>query len=182
LLIPVENVHFLQGRGALATGRIERGVVKIGDTVEIVGLRDTGVTRVSGVESLGAWVDEGRAGDIVGLLLPATPVEEIERGQVIALPESVKAHARFEATVFLLGPEEGVGQADVLSRYFEFQFRTARVRGGVTLPEGVDNVLPGDVTPLSVELMAPVVMTQGSRFLIRKAARIVGAGTVSGAG
>ena len=156
--------------------------MKVGDKVEIVGLRDHARHASIGRRDTRCWVDEGRAGDIVGLLLPATPVEEIERGQVMALPENVKAHERFEAGVYMLGPEEGGRQTNVLSRYSEFQFRTARVRGDVTLPEGVETVLPGDVVSLSVELMAPVVMTKGSQFVIRKEARIVGAGTVSGAG
>ena len=180
LLIPIEEAYFLKGRGTLARGRIERGVVKIDDRVEIVGLRATRATRVSGVEILGAWVDEGRAGDSVGLLLPATRVEEVERGQVIALPESVTAHRRFEAEIYMLQPEEGGRRAALFARsWSEFQLRAARVRGMVTLPEGVDSVCPGDNSTLFVELMSPVVMTKGLRFVLRDGANIVAAGTVS---
>ncbi|MBU1189582.1 MAG: elongation factor Tu [Gammaproteobacteria bacterium] len=179
-LMPIEDVFSISGRGTVVTGRIERGIIKVGEEVEIVGIHDTTKTIVTGVEMFRKLLDEGRAGDNVGLLLRGTKREDVERGQVLAKPGSITPHTRFEAEVYVLSKEEGGRHTPFLKGYRpQFYFRTTDVTGAVDLPEGVEMVMPGDNIQMTVELIAPIAMEDGVRFAIREGGRTVGAGVVS---
>ncbi len=179
-LMPVEDVFSISGRGTVATGRIERGVIKVGEEIEIVGIKDTEKTTVTGVEMFRKLLDEGRAGDNVGILLRGTKREEIERGQVLAAPGSITPHTKFEAEVYVLSKEEGGRHTPFFKGYRpQFYFRTTDVTGAVELPDGVEMVMPGDNIKVKVELIAPIAMEDGLRFAIREGGRTVGAGVVS---
>ncbi len=179
-LLPIEDVFSISGRGTVVTGRVERGIVKVGDEVEIVGLRETAKTTCTGVEMFRKLLDEGRAGDNVGVLLRGTKREEVERGQVLAKPGSITPHTKFEAEVYVLSKEEGGRHTPFLEGYRpQFYFRTTDVTGAVHMPEGVQMVMPGDNVKLKVELIAPIAMEEGLRFAIREGGRTVGAGVVS---
>ena len=179
-LMPVEDVFSISGRGTVATGRIERGIVKVGEEIEIVGVKDTEKTTVTGVEMFRKLLDEGRAGDNVGILLRGTKREEIERGQVLAKPGSINPHTKFEAEVYVLSKEEGGRHTPFFKGYRpQFYFRTTDVTGAVELPEGVEMVMPGDNVKVKVELIAPIAMDEGLRFAIREGGRTVGAGVVA---
>jgi elongation factor Tu len=179
-LMPVEDVFSISGRGTVATGRIERGQVKIGEEVELVGIKDTRKTVVTGVEMFKKLLDSGMAGDNVGLLLRGVDRKEIERGQVIAKPGSIKPHTKFKAEVYVLSKEEGGRHTPFFNGYRpQFYFRTTDVTGVATLGEGVEMVMPGDNTSLTIELIAPIAMEKGLRFAIREGGRTVGAGTVA---
>jgi elongation factor Tu len=179
-LMPVEDVFSISGRGTVATGRVERGRVKVGEEVEIVGLRETHKTTCTGVEMFRKLLDEGVAGDNVGVLLRGVKREEIERGQVLAKPGSITPHTRFEAEVYVLSKEEGGRHTPFFKGYRpQFYFRTTDVTGAVDLPEGVEMVMPGDNIKLQVSLIAPIAMEDGLRFAIREGGRTVGAGVVA---
>jgi elongation factor Tu len=179
-LMPVEDVFSISGRGTVATGRVDRGVIKVGEEIEIVGIKDTAKTTVTGVEMFRKLLDEGRAGDNVGILLRGTKREEIERGQVLAAPGSITPHTKFEAEVYVLSKEEGGRHTPFFKGYRpQFYFRTTDVTGAVELPEGVEMVMPGDNIKVKVELIAPIAMEDGLRFAIREGGRTVGAGVVS---
>ncbi|SIN71344.1 elongation factor Tu [Sulfurivirga caldicuralii] len=179
-LMPIEDVFSIQGRGTVVTGRIETGVVKVGDEVEIVGIRPTQKTTVTGVEMFRKLLDEGVAGDNVGVLLRGTKREEVERGQVLAQPGTINPHTKFEAEVYVLTKEEGGRHTPFFNGYRpQFYFRTTDVTGACQLPEGVEMVMPGDNVQMSVELIAPIAMDEGLRFAIREGGRTVGAGVVS---
>jgi elongation factor Tu len=179
-LMPVEDIFSISGRGTVATGRIERGQVKVGEEVEIVGIRDTRKTVVTGVEMFKKLLDSGMAGDNVGLLLRGVDRKEIERGQVIAKPGSITPHTKFKAEVYVLTKEEGGRHTPFFSGYRpQFYFRTTDVTGVAQLPEGVEMVMPGDNSQLEIELIAPIAMEKGLRFAIREGGRTVGAGSVS---
>jgi len=179
-LMPVEDIFSISGRGTVATGRIERGIVKVGETVEIVGIRDTRSTVVTGVEMFKKLLDEGRAGDNVGLLLRGVERKEIERGQVIAKPGSIKPHTKFKAEAYILTKEEGGRHTPFFTGYRpQFYFRTTDVTGVAHLPEGVEMVMPGDNIAMEIELIMPIAMEKGLRFAIREGGRTVGAGTIS---
>jgi elongation factor Tu len=179
-LMPVEDVFSISGRGTVATGRVERGVVKVGDEVEIVGIRDTAKTTVTGVEMFRKLLDQGQAGDNVGILLRGTKREEIERGQVLSKPGSITPHTKFEAEVYVLSKDEGGRHTPFFKGYRpQFYFRTTDVTGSVELPEGVEMVMPGDNVSLKAELIAPIAMEEGLRFAIREGGRTVGAGVVT---
>jgi elongation factor Tu len=179
-LMPVEDVFSITGRGTVVTGRIEQGVVKVGDTVEIVGIRDTTKTTVTGVEMFRKLLDEGRAGDNVGVLLRGTKKDDVERGQVLAQPGSITPHTKFEAQVYVLGKDEGGRHTPFFNNYRpQFYFRTTDVTGSVELPSGVEMVMPGDNTEMTVELIQPIAMEEGLRFAIREGGRTVGAGRVT---
>jgi len=179
-LMPIEDVFSISGRGTVVTGRIERGIVKVGEEVEIVGVRDTQKTTCTGVEMFRKLLDEGRAGDNVGVLLRGTKREDVERGQVLAKPGSITPHTRFEAEVYVLSKEEGGRHTPFFKGYRpQFYFRTTDVTGAVTLPEGVEMVMPGDNIRMVVELICPIAMDDGLRFAIREGGRTVGAGVVS---
>jgi len=179
-LMPVEDIFSISGRGTVATGRIERGQVKVGEEVEIVGIRDTRKTVVTGVEMFKKLLDAGMAGDNVGLLLRGVERKEIERGQVIAKPGSITPHTKFKAEVYVLTKEEGGRHTPFFSGYRpQFYFRTTDVTGVATLAEGVEMVMPGDNSALTVELITPIAMEKGLRFAIREGGRTVGAGTIS---
>ena len=179
-IMPIEDVFSISGRGTVATGRIERGIVKVGEEVEIVGIKDTTKTTVTGVEMFRKLLDEGRAGDNVGILLRGTKREEIERGQVLAGPGSINPHSKFEAEVYILSKEEGGRHTPFFKGYRpQFYFRTTDVTGAVELPEGVEMVMPGDNIKMNVELISPIAMSDGLRFAIREGGRTVGAGVVS---
>jgi elongation factor Tu len=179
-LMPVEDVFSIAGRGTVATGRIERGKVKVGEEVEIVGLRPTTKTVVTGVESFRKLLDEGLAGDNVGCLLRGIKREEIERGQVLAKPGSVTPHTKFKANVYVLTKDEGGRHTPFLNGYKpQFYFRTTDVTGTVKLPQGVEMVMPGDNIEMEVELMMPIAMDKEVRFAIREGGRTVGAGVVT---
>jgi elongation factor Tu len=179
-LMPVEDIFTIQGRGTVATGRIERGIVKVGEQVEIIGIRDTRNTVVTGVEMFKKLLDEGRAGDNVGLLLRGVDRKEIERGQVIAKPGSITPHTKFKAEAYVLTKEEGGRHTPFFTGYRpQFYFRTTDVTGVAHLPEGVEMVMPGDNIAMEIELIAPIAMEKGLRFAIREGGRTVGAGTVS---
>jgi elongation factor Tu len=178
-LMPVEDVFSIAGRGTVATGRIERGIVKVGEEVEIVGLRPTTKTVVTGVESFRKLLDEGRAGENVGCLLRGIKREDIERGQVLAKPGSVTPHTKFLCKVYVLTKDEGGRHTPFLNGYKpQFYFRTTDVTGSVKLPAGVEMVMPGDNTEMEVELMMPIAMDEELRFAIREGGRTVGAGVV----
>jgi elongation factor Tu len=178
-LMPIEDVFSITGRGTVVTGRIEQGVVNVGDTVEIVGLADTFSTTVTGVEMFRKLLDQGQAGDNVGVLLRGTKKEEVERGQVLAKPKSITPHTDFEAQVYVLSKEEGGRHTPFFNNYRpQFYFRTTDVTGSVQLPDGVEMVMPGDNTEMSVELIQPIAMDEGLKFAIREGGRTVGAGRV----
>jgi elongation factor Tu len=179
-LMPVEDVFSISGRGTVVTGRIERGIVKVGDEIEIVGLRPTLKTICTGIEMFRKLLDQGQAGDNTGLLLRGTKREEVERGQVLAKPGSITPHTKFEAEVYVLSKEEGGRHTPFFSNYRpQFYFRTTDVTGAVTLPDGIEMVMPGDNVRINVELIAPIAMEDGLRFAIREGGRTVGAGVVS---
>lgn len=179
-LMPVEDIFTIQGRGTVATGRIERGIVKVNEQVEIIGIRDTRNTVVTGVEMFKKLLDEGVAGDNVGLLLRGVDRKDIERGQVIAKPGSITPHTKFKAEAYVLTKEEGGRHTPFFSGYRpQFYFRTTDVTGVAHLPEGVEMVMPGDNIQMEIELIAPIAMEKGLRFAIREGGRTVGAGTVT---
>ncbi|MFQ3621929.1 MAG: elongation factor Tu [Acetobacteraceae bacterium] len=179
-LMPIEDVFSISGRGTVVTGRIERGVVKVGDEVEIVGLRPTQKTVVTGVEMFRKLLDSGEAGDNIGALLRGTKREEVERGQVLAAPGSITPHTRFMAEAYILTKEEGGRHTPFFTNYRpQFYFRTTDVTGVVKLPEGTEMVMPGDNVRMEVELIAPIAMDEGLRFAIREGGRTVGAGVVT---
>jgi elongation factor Tu len=179
-LMPVEDVFSISGRGTVATGRVERGVIKVGEEVEIVGIRDTSKTTVTGVEMFRKLLDQGQAGDNVGILLRGTKRDDIERGQVLAKPGSITPHTNFEAEVYVLSKEEGGRHTPFFNGYRpQFYFRTTDVTGAVDLPEGVEMVMPGDNVKMTVSLINPIAMEEGLRFAIREGGRTVGAGVVS---
>jgi elongation factor Tu len=179
-LMPIEDVFSISGRGTVVTGRVERGIVKVGEEIEIIGLKPTIKTTCTGVEMFRKLLDEGRAGDNVGVLLRGTKREEVQRGQVLAAPGSIKPHTKFEAEVYVLTKEEGGRHTAFLKGYRpQFYFRTTDVTGEVILPEGVEMVMPGDNIKLQVNLIAPVAMEEGLRFAIREGGHTVGAGVVS---
>lgn len=179
-LLPIEDVFSISGRGTVVTGRIERGIVKVGEEVEIVGIHNTSKTTCTGVEMFRKLLDEGRAGDNVGILLRGTKREEVERGQVLAKPGSITPHTQFEAEVYVLSKEEGGRHTPFFNGYRpQFYFRTTDVTGSVDLPEGVEMVMPGDNIQVTVSLIAPIAMEDGLRFAIREGGRTVGAGVVS---
>ena len=179
-LMPVEDIFTIQGRGTVATGRVERGVVKVNETVEVVGIRPTIKTVVTGVEMFKKLLDEGTAGDNVGLLLRGVERKDIERGQVISKPGSITPHTKFKAEAYVLTKEEGGRHTPFFTGYRpQFYFRTTDVTGVATLPAGVEMVMPGDNVAMDIELIAPIAMEKGLRFAIREGGRTVGAGTVS---
>jgi elongation factor Tu len=179
-IMPVEDVFSISGRGTVATGRIERGIVKVGEEVEIVGIKDTTKTTVTGVEMFRKLLDQGEAGDNVGILLRGTKRDEIERGQVLCKPGSIKPHTKFEAEVYVLSKEEGGRHTPFFNGYRpQFYFRTTDVTGACDLPEGVEMVMPGDNVQMTVSLIAPIAMDEGLRFAIREGGRTVGAGVVA---
>ncbi|MDE0480471.1 MAG: elongation factor Tu, partial [Gammaproteobacteria bacterium] len=179
-LMPIEDVFSISGRGTVVTGRIERGVVKVGEEVEIVGIKETETTTCTGVEMFRKLLDEGRAGENVGVLLRGTKREEVERGQVLAQPGSITPHTKFEAEVYILTKEEGGRHTPFFKGYRpQFYFRTTDVTGNVELPGDVEMVMPGDNVKMNVELIAPIAMDEGLRFAIREGGRTVGAGVVS---
>jgi elongation factor Tu len=179
-LLPIEDVFSISGRGTVVTGRVERGIVNTGDAVEIVGMKDTTVSTVTGVEMFRKLLDEGRAGENIGALLRGTKRDEVERGQVLAKPGSIKPHTKFEAEVYVLSKDEGGRHTPFFKGYRpQFYFRTTDVTGAVELPEGVEMVMPGDNLKFVVELIAPIAMDEGLRFAIREGGRTVGAGVVA---
>ncbi len=179
-LLPIEDVFSISGRGTVVTGRVERGVIKVGDEVEIVGLRDTQKTVVTGIEMFRKLLDQGEAGDNLGCLLRGTKREEVERGQVLAIPGTITPHTKFECEVYILNKEEGGRHTPFFNGYRpQFYFRTTDVTGNVTLQEGVEMVMPGDNVKLTAELIAPIAMNEGLRFAIREGGRTVGAGVVT---
>jgi elongation factor Tu len=179
-LMPVEDVFSISGRGTVVTGRIDRGIVKVGDEVEIIGIKDTEKTVCTGVEMFRKLLDQGQAGDNVGVLLRGTKREEVERGQVLAKPGSITPHTKFEAEVYVLTKEEGGRHTPFFKGYRpQFYFRTTDVTGAVELPEGTEMVMPGDNIQMKVELIAPIAMEDGLRFAIREGGRTVGAGVVA---
>ena len=178
--MPVEDVFSISGRGTVGTGRIERGRIKINEEVEIVGLRPTRKSVVTGIEMFQKLLDEGQAGDNAGLLLRGVDKTELERGMVIAKPGTIKPHTKFKAEVYILKKEEGGRHTPFFNGYRpQFYFRTTDVTGSVTLPEGVEMVMPGDNLGVEVELLAPIAMDEGLRFAIREGGRTVGAGSVT---
>jgi elongation factor Tu len=179
-LMPVEDVFSISGRGTVATGRVERGIVKVGEEVAIVGIKDTQKTTCTGVEMFRKLLDEGVAGDNIGVLLRGVKREDIERGQVLAKPGSITPHTHFEAEVYVLSKEEGGRHTPFFKGYRpQFYFRTTDVTGAVELPEGVEMVMPGDNIQMKVNLIAPIAMEEGLRFAIREGGRTVGAGVVA---
>ncbi len=179
-LMPIEDVFSISGRGTVVTGRVERGVIKVGEEIEIVGIKATQKTTCTGVEMFRKLLDEGQAGDNVGVLLRGTKREEVERGQVLCVPGSITPHTHFEAEVYVLSKEEGGRHTPFFNNYRpQFYFRTTDVTGAVTLPEGTEMVMPGDNVQISVQLIAPIAMEEGLRFAIREGGRTVGAGVVS---
>jgi elongation factor Tu len=179
-LLPIEDVFSISGRGTVVTGRVERGIVKTGDEVEIIGIRDTTKSVCTGVEMFRKLLDEGRAGENVGALLRGTKREDVERGQVLAKPGSIKPHTKFEAEVYVLSKDEGGRHTPFFKGYRpQFYFRTTDVTGAVELPEGVEMVMPGDNLKFKVELIHPIAMDEGLRFAIREGGRTVGAGVVA---
>jgi elongation factor Tu len=179
-LMPIEDVFSISGRGTVVTGRVERGVVKVGEEVEIVGFRPTFKRVVTGVEMFRKLLDQGQAGDNIGLLLRGTEKSEVERGQVVAKPGTIKPHTKFKGEVYVLSKEEGGRHTPFFSNYRpQFYFRTTDVTGSVKLPEGVEMVMPGDNVSITVELITPIAMEKGLRFAIREGGRTVGAGTIT---
>ncbi len=179
-LMPIEDIFSIQGRGTVVTGRIEQGICKVGEAMEIVGFKDTRQTVVTGVEMFKKLLDEGRAGDNVGLLLRGIDKDDVERGQVVAKPNSIKPHRKFRGEVYVLSKDEGGRHTPFFKGYRpQFYFRTTDVTGVAEMPEGTEMVMPGDSVQLTVELITPVAMDKGLRFAIREGGRTVGAGTVS---
>ncbi len=179
-LLPIEDVFSISGRGTVVTGRVERGVVKVGENLEIVGIHETKKTVCTGVEMFRKLLDEGRAGDNVGVLLRGTKREDVERGQVLAHPGTINPHTKFEAEVYILSKDEGGRHTPFFKGYRpQFYFRTTDVTGAVTLPEGIEMVMPGDNVQMKVELINPIAMEEGLRFAIREGGRTVGAGVVA---
>ena len=179
-LMPIEDVFSISGRGTVVTGRIEAGIVNVGDNLEIVGIRDTQTTTCTGVEMFRKLLDSGEAGDNVGVLLRGTKREDVERGQVLAKPGSINPHTKFEAEIYILSKNEGGRHTPFFNNYRpQFYFRTTDVTGACELPEGVEMVMPGDNVKMAVELLAPIAMEEGLRFAIREGGRTVGAGVVS---
>jgi elongation factor Tu len=179
-ILPIEDVFSISGRGTVVSGRVEQGIVKVGEEVEIVGIKDTVKTTCTGVEMFRKLLDEGRAGENVGVLLRGTKREDVERGQVLAKPGSINPHTKFEAEVYILSKDEGGRHTPFFKGYRpQFYFRTTDVTGAVELPEGVEMVMPGDNLKFVVELIAPIAMDEGLRFAIREGGRTVGAGVVS---
>ncbi|MGC8938068.1 MAG: elongation factor Tu [Thermodesulfovibrio sp.] len=179
-LMPIEDVFSISGRGTVVTGRVERGIIKVGDEVEIVGLRETRKTVATGIEMFRKILDEGRAGDNIGVLLRGIGKDEVERGMVLAKPGSITPHTKFKAEVYVLTKEEGGRHTPFFNGYRpQFYFRTTDVTGVIKLPEGVEMVMPGDNVNLTVELIAPIAMEEGLRFAIREGGRTVGAGVVT---
>jgi elongation factor Tu len=179
-LMPVEDVFSISGRGTVVTGRIERGIVKVGDSIEIVGIRPTTTTTCTGVEMFRKLLDSGQAGDNVGVLLRGTKREDVERGQVLCKPGSITPHTKFEAEVYVLSKEEGGRHTPFFNGYRpQFYFRTTDVTGACDLPEGIEMVMPGDNVKMTVTLINPIAMDDGLRFAIREGGRTVGAGVVA---
>ena len=179
-LMPIEDVFSISGRGTVVTGRVERGIVKVGETVEIVGIKATQSTTVTGVEMFRKLLDQGQAGDNIGALLRGTKREDVERGQVLAKPGSITPHTEFSAEVYVLSKEEGGRHTPFFKGYRpQFYFRTTDVTGNCELPEGVEMVMPGDNIKMVVSLIAPIAMEEGLRFAIREGGRTVGAGVVA---
>ncbi|HFC7732966.1 TPA: EF-Tu/IF-2/RF-3 family GTPase, partial [Neisseria meningitidis] len=176
-LLPIEDVFSISGRGTVVTGRVERGIIHVGDEIEIVGLKETQKTTCTGVEMFRKLLDEGQAGDNVGVLLRGTKREDVERGQVLAKPGTITPHTKFKAEVYVLSKEEGGRHTPFFANYRpQFYFRTTDVTGAVTLEEGVEMVMPGENVTITVELIAPIAMEEGLRFAIREGGRTVGAG------
>jgi elongation factor Tu len=179
-LMPIEDVFSISGRGTVVTGRIERGIVKVGEELEIVGIVDTAKTTCTGVEMFRKLLDQGQAGDNVGVLLRGTKREDVQRGQVLCKPNSIKPHTDFDAEIYVLGKDEGGRHTPFFNNYRpQFYFRTTDVTGAVSLPEGKEMVMPGDNVSISVKLIAPIAMEEGLRFAIREGGRTVGAGVVA---
>jgi elongation factor Tu len=179
-LMPIEDVFSISGRGTVVTGRVERGIIKVGEEVEIVGIHNTTKTTCTGVEMFRKLLDQGQAGDNIGALLRGTKREDVERGQVLAKPKSITPHTHFEAEVYVLSKEEGGRHTPFFNNYRpQFYFRTTDVTGAVTLPEGIEMVMPGDNVKMVVKLIVPIAMEEGLRFAIREGGRTVGAGVVS---
>jgi elongation factor Tu len=179
-ILPIEDVFSIQGRGTVVTGRVERGIIKVGDDVEIVGIKDTTTTTCTGVEMFRKLLDEGRAGENCGVLLRGTKRDEVQRGQVLCKPGSIKPHTKFESEVYVLTKDEGGRHTPFFKGYRpQFYFRTTDITGAVELPEGVEMVMPGDNLKFVVELINPIAMDEGLRFAIREGGRTVGAGVVS---
>ena len=178
--MPVEDVFSISGRGTVVTGRVERGIVKVGDELEIVGIRPTQKTTCTGVEMFRKLLDQGQAGDNIGVLLRGTKREDVERGQVLAKPGTITPHTEFQAEVYVLTKEEGGRHTPFFKGYRpQFYFRTTDVTGTIELPEGVEMVMPGDNIRMDVKLIAPIAMEEGLRFAIREGGHTVGAGVVS---
>jgi elongation factor Tu len=179
-LMPIEDVFSISGRGTVVTGRVERGIIKVGEEIEIVGIKDTQKTTCTGVEMFRKLLDEGQAGDNVGVLLRGTKREDVERGQVLCKPGTITPHTKFECEVYVLSKEEGGRHTPFFNNYRpQFYFRTTDVTGAVTLPDGTEMVMPGDNIKMTVELISPIAMEEGVRFAIREGGRTVGAGVVS---
>ena len=179
-LMPIEDVFGIKGRGTVVTGRIERGVVKVGEEIEIVGIKDSRKTTVTGVEMFKKLLDQGEAGDNVGCLLRGIEREDVERGQVLAKPGSITPHRKFQGEVYVLSKDEGGRHTPFFNGYRpQFYMRTTDVTGNVTLPEGTEMVMPGDNIAMEVKLIAPIAMDEGLRFAIREGGRTVGAGVVA---
>jgi elongation factor Tu len=180
-LMPIEDVFSISGRGTVVTGRVETGIVKVGEEVEIVGIHDTRKTTVTGVEMFRKLLDQGQAGDNIGALIRGVGREEVERGQVLCKPGSIKPHTEFASEVYVLSKDEGGRHTPFFANYRpQFYFRTTDVTGTVELPEGTEMVMPGDNIALGVKLIAPIAMDVGQRFTIREGGRTVGSGIVSG--
>ena len=179
-LMPIEDVFSISGRGTVVTGRVERGIVKVGEEVEIVGIRATTKTTCTGVEMFRKLLDQGQAGDNVGILLRGTKRDDVERGQVLCKPGSITPHTKFKGEVYILTKEEGGRHTPFFTNYRpQFYFRTTDVTGSIKLPEGTEMVMPGDNVAMEVDLIAPIAMEKGLRFAIREGGRTVGAGVVA---
>ena len=179
-LMPIEDVFSISGRGTVVTGRVERGIVKVGEEVEIVGIKATVKTTCTGVEMFRKLLDQGQAGDNVGILLRGTKRDDVERGQVLCKPGSITPHTKFKGEVYILTKEEGGRHTPFFSNYRpQFYFRTTDVTGSIKLPEGTEMVMPGDNVAMEVDLIAPIAMEKGLRFAIREGGRTVGAGVVA---
>ena len=179
-LMPIEDVFSISGRGTVVTGRVERGVIHVGDEIEVVGIRPTMKTVCTGVEMFRKLLDEGRSGDNIGVLMRGTKRDEVERGQVVAIPGSIKPYTKFKAEVYILSKEEGGRHTPFFSGYRpQFYFRTTDVTGNLSLPEGIEMVMPGDNVTITAELITPIAMEKELRFAIREGGRTVGAGVVS---
>ena len=179
-LLPIEDIFSIEGRGTVVTGRVERGIINTGDEIEIIGIKDTQKTTCTGVEMFRKILDEGQAGDNVGILLRGTKKEEVQRGQVLAKPGSINPHTKFKGEVYVLSKDEGGRHTPFFKGYRpQFYFRTTDVTGDITLPDGVEMVMPGDNITMDVELITPIAMEQHMRFAIREGGRTVGAGRVT---